>query len=83
MRDELRACLVELKGSVAETGLLDSEFTTSEVRTRPNLTDRQRLWDLAIKIGRELGSAVDADPVPLAETAAGPKPRRRRAVDYG
>jgi hypothetical protein len=84
MRDELRACLVELKGSVAPTGLLDSEFTVSEVRTRPPLKDRAALWDLAIKVGRELGTAVDAGPA-KGSPAEAPAPRkwRRSRVDYG
>lgn len=84
MRDELRAVLVELKGVVQPTGLLDSEFTTSEVRTRPPLKDRQALWDLAIKVGRELGTAVDVAPATgsPAEPAA-PRKWRRARVDYG
>lgn len=82
MRSELRDVLAELKGSVTPTGLLDSEFTTAEVRTRPPIAERVRLWDLAIKIGRELGSAIDADPVPVASAPAGPRGRRRK-LDYG
>lgn len=81
MRDELRAVLVELEGTVAPTGLLDTEFTTAEVKTRPDLQTRMRLWDLAIKVGRELGSAIDADPVPVTPAGSSTRLRRRR-VEY-
>lgn len=83
MRDELRAVLVELRGAVTPTGLLDSEFTTAEVRTRPPLKDRQALWDLGIKLGRELGTAVDVEPVTAGATAPGPRKRSRARIDYG
>jgi hypothetical protein len=85
MRDELRDLLRELKGSTAPTGLLDSEFTTSEVRTRPALSERMKLWDLAIKVGRELGTEISPAPPPSPTPAAGGRigPRRRGRIDYG
>jgi hypothetical protein len=50
---------------------------------RPDLATRSRVWDLAIKLGRELGTAIDPDPSP----AGAPLPARRRKpggrVDYG
>lgn len=83
MRGELRAVLAELEGTVAPTGLLDTEFTKAEVRIRPDLAARTRLWDLAIKIGRELGSAIDADPVPVVASPGATAKTRRRRVDFG
>lgn len=84
MRTELRAVLTELEGVAAPTGLLDTEFTTAEVRTRPSLADRMKLWDLGIKLGRELGTEVDPGPLPGAAPAVPPSgPRRRTRVDYG
>jgi hypothetical protein len=85
MRDELRDLLRELKGSAVPTGLLDSEFTTSEVRTRPSLGDRMKLWDLAIKVGRELGTEISPAPPPSPTPAVSGRvgPRRRGRIDYG
>lgn len=78
MRLELRTVLRELEGSPAPAGLLPDP----EARPiRPPLGDRMRLWDLAIKLGRELGSAIDAEPTPAE--AAPSRPRRRARVDYG
>ena len=76
MRAELRGLLVELEGRPppAGLGLVPSE------PVRPSLADRARLWDLTIRLGRELGAAIDAEPAP----GAGPAPRsRRKRVDYG
>lgn len=84
MRDELRACLADLRGKVPDRGLLDAELPDPPAPERPNLTDRARLWDLAIKIGRELGTAVDPSPdVGTPELGIPPRPRRRGKVDFG
>jgi len=83
MRDELRDVLRELKGTVQPTGLLDSEFTTSEVRARPPLTERMKLWDLAIKVGRELGTEVDGSAATAAAQPPAPRKRSRARVDFG
>jgi hypothetical protein len=51
---------------------------------RPDLATRSRTWDLAIKLGRELGSAID--PSDLDADGAPAKPARKaRAArpDYG
>jgi hypothetical protein len=77
MRDELRGLLDEIAGQPAPAGLLDAGKPGPVVR--PQLTDRIRLWDLAIKLGRELGTEVDAGPL----VAQAPKPRRPRRVDFG
>lgn len=81
MRTELRAVLTELEGQRQPAGLLPD---TEPPMIRPTLPDRMRLWDLAIKIGRELGSAIDADPVPVETpiTASG-QGRSRKRVDMG
>jgi hypothetical protein len=83
MRDELRDVLRELKGSVAPTGLLDTEFTTSEVVTRPSLTERMKLWDLAIKVGRELGTEVDGSVATAGAQPSAPRKRSRARIDFG
>jgi len=78
MRDELRAVLAELRGTPEPAGLMPDVVPALK---RPSLADRMRLWDLAIKLGRELGTAIDAAP-PEADGPA-PAPRARRRVDYG
>lgn len=81
MRDELRACLEELQGSDPPPGLaLDGKPAAKE---RPKLDVRMRLWDLAIKVGRELGTAVDATPATAGAEPAAARPRSRKRIDYG
>lgn len=49
-----------------------------------SVKDAAPRWDLAIKLARELGAAID--PAPPLGGAAGPAPARRparRKVDYG
>jgi len=75
MRDDLAALLEDLAPKVPHGLLADAPAE------RPNLADRTRLWDLAIKLGKELGSAIDADPVSLEPAI--PRPRARGRVDYG
>jgi len=78
MRYELRAVLAELAGGVPVAGLLPD---LPAVPVRPAIADRIRLWDLAIKIGRELGTEVDVAP---ALDATPPARRARRSrIDYG
>ena len=49
---------------------------------RPALSERTRIWDLAIKLGRELGSRIDpADPDTTSSTAGPRRPPQRRTVD--
>lgn len=50
---------------------------------RPAITDRMRYWDLAIKLGRELGSAIDPPELAADDDAGGVPGRRRGRVDYG
>lgn len=78
MRSELEATLVEIAGATV-VGLLETEVK------RPPLADRMKLWDLAIKLGRELGTEVDpgplpGDPAPAAKRSGG---IRRGRVDFG
>lgn len=79
MRGELRAVLGEL-APVTETSDMFPDLPA--VTKRPPLRERMQLWDLAIKLGRELGSAIDVpDP---GSNVAGPGPRRRGGrADYG
>lgn len=43
---------------------------------RPPLSERTKIWDLAIKLGRELGSAIEPDPLPEPPTSRPRKPRK-------
>jgi hypothetical protein len=79
MRGELRDVLTELAGSPAPAGLLD-DAGAKRVTVRPPISDRMKLWDLAIKLGRELGSEIDP---PAPPTVVGPSKPRRARVDYG
>ena len=80
MRDELEAVLLELRGREPEAGLLEAELPPAKP-VRPSLRDRQALWDLAIKLGRELGSEIDTAPaVPADAEPAAPARRRRLAL---
>lgn len=79
MRTELRAVLVDLEGTPAAPGLIPD---VAPARVRPSLADRSRLWDLAIKLGRELGTGIDADPTPQDAPGRPGVPRRGR-VDFG
>ena len=76
MRTELRACLVELRGVDPPPGL----GMVPTKPKRPPLADRARLWELAIRLGRELGTEVDATP---DRTTPAPGRRRVGRVDYG
>jgi hypothetical protein len=78
MRTELRAVLDELAGQPAPAGLLPD---AAKVRVRPSIGDRMKLWDLGIKLGRELGSEIDPPTPPVVQ---GPgRARRSPKVDYG
>lgn len=51
---------------------------------RLSLAERTKVWDLAIKLGRELGSRIDPTPGPIAgQTPARRPPPPRGKVDYG
>ena len=47
----------------------------------PTPTEAGKLWDLAMKLGRELGAEIDPDPLPDAPAAR--VPARPRKADYG
>lgn len=79
MRSELRAVLAELRGKLPDPGL---GLINAEPE-RPNLTDRMRLWDLAIKLGRELGTEVDDRPIEEGAQPAAPRKWRRARVAFG
>lgn len=77
MRAELAAVLDELEPAAPDPGL----GLVSEPPKRPVIGERIKLWDLGIKLGRELGSSIDGPEPP--PTVVGPGRRRRARVDYG
>jgi hypothetical protein len=83
MRTEVRALLVELAGVPDPAGLLPD---VAPIVKRPSQADRTRIWDLLIKLGRELGTEVDlpAEGAIVKGPGKGPGvgPKRGR-VDYG
>jgi hypothetical protein len=81
MRAELRSLLTDIRGKLPDPGLGLIE-TDPE---RPALSERARMWDLAIRVARELGTEVDQpDTGRPAETPPPPSgPRRRGRIDYG
>ncbi len=87
MRDELSTLLDDLRGRLPDPGLglLDDAIARGDVveRIRPALKERAPMWDLAIKVARELGTEVN-DPGPGADSPApAPRTRRRGRIDYG
>jgi hypothetical protein len=79
MRDELRAILDELRPVAPDPGL----GLVAMPAKRPELNQRTRLWDLGIKLGRELGTAVDVEPADAGAVTQGPRKRSRAKIDYG
>lgn len=75
MRDEVRQLLDELEPVPQDQGL----GLVAVKPKRPDLAQRSKIWDLAIKLGRELGSSIDVAPA----TTALPRARRPRKVDFG
>lgn len=75
-RAELRDVLHELEGVPDPQTTLDG--SPPKVK-RPNLTQRIKLWDLAIKIAHDLGTEVDVGPAEPTEPADAP---RRKRVEY-
>ena len=56
MRAELEDLLEEIRPAPADSGQI--ELGGEIPRARPKLEERRALWDLAIKLGRELGSPM-------------------------
>lgn len=77
MRRELEDCLTELEGTPQPDGLHGPVPPK-----RPDVAGRSRIWDLAMKLGRELGAAIDPDPLPDGPPAPAKRKVRGR-VDYG
>jgi hypothetical protein len=77
MRAELAAVLDELAPAPPDPGL----GMVPVAPKRPPIADRIKLWELGIKLGRELGSEIDSTP--KAPAVVGPSRRRRARVDYG
>lgn len=81
MRAELERLLIELEPTKPAPGL-------GLVKERPKplpIGERSKRWDLAIKLGRELGSALEGEASPAADADASGSDRRlpRGRVDYG
>jgi hypothetical protein len=76
MRAELESLLLEIRPPAPELGQL--AIDGSVPATRPKLAERRELWDLAVKIARELSSSSSS-----AETAwsglPGPPPELTRS----
>jgi hypothetical protein len=71
MRLELRSLLREINATIRPAALK---------QPRPSLAERAKLWELAIRLGKELGSEIDVappaeEPTPLRPNAA--------AADFG
>jgi hypothetical protein len=77
MRDELSTILDDLAPRAQDAGL----GLVPMPPQRPPIAERTKLWDLAIKLGRELGSEIDSSPE--APVVVGPGARKRARVDYG
>lgn len=78
MRDDLAAILDELEPRTPEPGLLPD---VKAEPTRKPVKERAGLWDLAMRLGRELGAEID--PGPVADAAPARASGRRGRVDYG
>lgn len=81
LRDQLGALLDELEPKMPAPGLLDGELAATP--QRPTLERAGKLWDLAVKLARELGAEIDpAPPQPSrgsqGSDATGPAKRRGR-----
>ena len=82
MRAELRTLLGDIHGRVPDPGLLDGVAPAE--RVQPSLKERAPMWDLAIKIGRELGTSIDPGRAPGGDPPSTPSPRRRTSrIDFG
>lgn len=74
MRDELGELLEELRPAREQLTMLGAPE-----RLKPALAERLKLWDLAIKLGRELGTGEELPaagaPAPRPIDARSPAPR--------
>jgi hypothetical protein len=87
MRDDLRAVLDDIRGHVPDPGLrlLDDAIERGDIeaRIKSPLKERIPMWDLAIKLGRELGTEVDGSPAASAAQPPTPRKRSRSRIDFG
>jgi hypothetical protein len=87
MRAELSALLADIAGRMPDHGLLGAAPGEDIQPVRPALKDRAPMWDLAVKLARELGTEVDpaggvgGDTTPAA--AAKPRKWARSRIDFG
>jgi hypothetical protein len=73
-RAAMRAELDDLLGEIRPAG---GQLTLEGGAARPALEQRRALWDLAIKLGRELAAAPEPIAPGGSEPAAVPGPRKR------
>lgn len=81
MRRELRGLLAELEPSAVDAPQMQLDGKPKPPE-RPKLEQRARVWDLAIKLARELGTSIDV-PAEEGETPATTAAPRKRRVDFG
>jgi hypothetical protein len=81
MRNALSHVLDELEPRVPDPGLGLDPVTDP---VWPPLKDSAPRWDLAIKLGRELGTEVDGSArTDTAQPAVARGPGRRKRIDFG
>ena len=73
MRLELADLLLEIRPATGQLGA----FGETAAPVRPGLDARRALWDLAIKLGRELAAAPEPIAPSGSEVASVPDSRRR------
>ena len=79
--DRYRAAMrLELDDLLGEIRPASGQLTIDGEIERPALDRRRALWDLAIKLGRELAGAPDPVAPPELEPHAGPSARRAGAA---
>ncbi len=71
MRLELERLLRELEGQPPVAGILPPAAGEAIAPKLPSLAERSKIWDLAIKVARELGTEVDVAPAGQGPTIAG------------
>jgi hypothetical protein len=80
----MRAELADLLDSLAPVPQDQGLGMVDVPPKRPDRATRSRTWDLAIKLGRELGAAIDPTPLELdAGTPAGPRRISPKRLDLG
>jgi hypothetical protein len=77
-QDTMRAELADLLAMLAPVPQDPGLGLVTVPPKRPDLATRSKIWDLAIKLGRELGAAIDPDPLTDGQTPVPPRRRKGR-----